>query len=1161
MLSRQCAVQVRLLLGPAGSGKTFCCLAEARAALAAAPEGPPLLLLAPKQTTFELERRFLADPAVRGYTRLHILSFERLAHFIFERLRKPAPDMLDEEGRLMVLRSLLAKKRNDLKLFRASARLNGFARQLSLALSELQRHNLTPETLNLLAGQVHETEGLSPKLQDLATLLREYLDWLTAHDLQDADCLLSAAAATLESKVQSLKSAQQSPKSKVQSPKSGDQPLRTPHSALHIQNLWVDGFTEWSPQELELLAALIPHCDRATITFCLDRVPAQKVSWLSSWSVVREAFDKCRRRLESLAGAEVAIELLPRKPVQSRFRNNPALQHLEEFWAERSAYASPEIPVRVAACADPEAEATLAAREILRHVRDGGRYREISVLVRRLEGYHEVLQRILARYEIPYFLDQRESVSHHPLAELTRSALRTVAFQWEGDDWFAALKTGLVPAGEREIDELETEALARGWKGAAWSIPLRVTGQSGLLTEREQELEQRLERLRQSIIPPFQKLALVLAAQQNRPTGPQLAAAVREFWQALNVADRLREWAGGEIKSDDLRITNSVHSTVWEQMNGWLENIELAFPQEALPVRDWLPILEAGLSSLTVGVIPPALDQVLIGAVDRSRNPDIKLALVLGLNETVFPAPPEAPVLLTEADRAELERRNVSLGSTAQRQLARERYFAYIACTRARERLVLTYALHDANGSPLNPSPFLSQIQQLFPSLKVETIPKTPDWRESEHVSELIVPLLKTQGAASTSWGKLAELPALAILLEQLRHFQRPQSEESLPPELAARLYGPVLKTSVSRIEQFAACPFKFFVNSGLRAEERKLFELDVKEQGSFQHDVLAYFHQELRQENKRWRDITPEEARERVARIANRLIASYRAGLLQASEQTRFLANVLSESLEDFVETLVDWMRTQYRFDPMEVELPFGDDNFPAWEIALDHGQRLQLKGRIDRVDACPTNNPDEAWCVVVDYKSSHKQLDPLLMEHGLQLQLPAYLNVLRRWPDPRTLFGVKRLIPAGVFYVNLRGKYPRGNNRNDALANAEAAHKLAYRHTGRFDKAVLPLLDARANPQQGDQFNYRLTKSGAVHKGSREALDSAEFEAMLDSVEASLKQMGEQVFSGAAKVHPFRKGGLTACAYCDYRPICRFDPWTQSYRVLKRREQGNDT
>jgi len=123
-------------------------------------------------------------------------------------------------------------------------------------------------------------------------------------------------------------------------------------------------------------------------------------------------------------------------------------------------------------------------------------------------------------------------------------------------------------------------------------------------------------------------------------------------------------------------------------MNAWLEDLELAFSVEALPLRDWLPILEAGLASLTVGVIPPALDQVLLGAVDRSRNPELKLALVLGLNETVFPAPPTATPLLTDADQVELEKRGVRLGATARRQLGRERYYAYIACTRPRERLV-----------------------------------------------------------------------------------------------------------------------------------------------------------------------------------------------------------------------------------------------------------------------------------------------------------------------------------------------------------------------------------------------------------------------------------------------------------------------------------------
>src|SRR5271168_4674256 len=161
-------MRIRLLLGPAGGGKTFRCLAEIRSALKASQGGPPLLLVSPKQTTYQLERLLLSDPDIAGYTRLHILSFERLARFVFQSLGKPPPDMLDEEGRLMVLRGLLAGKRDGLKLFRASARLTGFARQLSLVLREMQRHELTPERLNEIAAQVADAEGLAYKLQDLA---------------------------------------------------------------------------------------------------------------------------------------------------------------------------------------------------------------------------------------------------------------------------------------------------------------------------------------------------------------------------------------------------------------------------------------------------------------------------------------------------------------------------------------------------------------------------------------------------------------------------------------------------------------------------------------------------------------------------------------------------------------------------------------------------------------------------------------------------------------------------------------------------------------------------------------------------------------------------------------------------------------------------------
>jgi ATP-dependent helicase/nuclease subunit B len=275
-----------------------------------------------------------------------------------------------------------------------------------------------------------------------------------------------------------------------------------------------------------------------------------------------------------------------------------------------------------------------------------------------------------------------------------------------------------------------------------------------------------------------------------------------------------------------------------------------------------------------------------------------------------------------------------------------------------------------------------------------------------------------------------------------------------------------------------------------------------------------------------------------------------------------------MTASLQDFTEIQVGWMREQYRFKPVDVELPFGEDGISPWTVGLEPADqsaaltsgagatrfaRLELVGRIDRVDLFRDPAADEAYCVVVDYKSSHKQLDPVLLANGLQLQLLTYLNVMRDWPNPRERFGVARLVPAGVFYVSLRGKYDREQNRLDALANTEQARKRAYRHAGRFDARALRLLDARPDARQGDQFSYRLNNDGQIHKHSREALTTIDFETLLNSAKMNLRRMGREIFAGVAKVAPYRKGTVTACDQCDYRAICRVDPWTHSFRMLR--------
>ncbi len=190
------------------------------------------------------------------------------------------------------------------------------------------------------------------------------------------------------------------------------------------------------------------------------------------------------------------------------------------------------------------------------------------------------------------------------------------------------------------------------------------------------------------------------------------------------------------------------------------------------------------------------------------------------------------------------------------------------------------------------------------------------------------------------------------------------------------------------------------------------------------------------------------------------------------------------------------------------------------------------------------------------MDYKSSAKKLDATLLQHGVQMQLPAYLSVLRHWREPKKLFGVSRLIPAGVFYVNLRGSRESAGNRTMA---ATVDRKLAYQHTGRFDAAMLEKLDSRPD-KNGDQFKYRRNKDGSLHGGSAEAMDHTAFTTLLDNVEAQLTDMGRRIFAGETAVDPYRRGGASACDYCDYRAVCRIDPWTHRYRVLNKPDKLED-
>jgi ATP-dependent helicase/nuclease subunit B len=1082
-------VRISFLLGAAGSGKTFRCLSEIRDELLAHPEGAPLVFLAPKQSTYQLERQLLEEDGLTGYSRLQIVSFERVASFVFQQLKVAPPRFISEQGRTMVLRALLTEMHGDLTIFRGAARRLGFAEELSKQIRELHNHGLSVAKVRRIASQITAGHSAREKLLDLALVQERYAAWMAQQGLEDGDALLTSAKELLE---------------------------KTEAGALEFGGIWFDGFAQLTPQELDFLVAALRFSKGATLAFCVDSETATS-SKISAGFLVSQTVGRCRSSIEQRYGKEsIKVEALARDPQRSRFKGCAALTHLEKSWRSTEKFEGQLLgAVRLVEAADPETEAVFAAREIVQHVKRGGRFREVALLLRDLQNdYPHVLRRVFGRYQIPFFLDHRESVAHHPLAELTRGALRTLAYNFQHHDWFATLKCGLMQVGAEDLDELENEALARGWSGGVW--------RTGFSVPKDAILEQRMNRLRERAIQPLAQFATGLG---TRPRAEQLAAAIRGLWKTLGVEQQLESWRQEAASA-------ALHATVWEQMARWLEDLELAFAGQQLTLVEWLPIIEAGLRNLTVGVVPPVLDQVLIGTVDRSRNPDLKVLYVLGVNERVFPASPGRDTLLTEDDRDALCATGCTLGETPAWRMAGEQFYGYIACTRPRERLVLSYARSGLNRTQLNPSRFVAQVQRMFPMLEVEKVEPARTLEEIVHECELAA--LGCFSAGGTATLKIAAV------------------EENLDPEVAHRLYGDELSISVSALERFAACPFKFFVEYGLRVKERKEFLLDAREQGSFQHAVLEIFHRELKAAGLQWRNVTPAEARTRVGRIADELIPTFRDGLMAKSEQNRFTAENYKAGLQELLSVLVEWCTTN-RFDPIEVEFGFGaGSELPTWRLELENGRAMLLYGRVDRVDLLRVNE-QEALCVVMDYKSGLKAPHRTLLHHGVQQQLPAYLLALTRMKEVAAHFKVEKLAAAGCFLLPLRATAERKKSRREALQDANNSKRGRYMHEGLFDVSHLNLFDAKAPGETSGQFNYRLTKAGEPWSNSFNALKPREFSALLERSEELMREFGRRIYEGDIAIRPYKHGTTTPCDRCDYQPVCRFDPWMQKYNVLR--------
>ncbi len=1172
---------VRFIIGRAGSGKTHRCLDEIRRRLSQRPrQGPRLLCLVPEQASLQMERAILepaegassAGSSFAASHRAEVLSFRRLALRVLGAVGNSSRHALTDPARAMVIRHLLLRHRSQLRYYSrmtgqaASARgLAGFVDRLSAALSELMDEAVAPQHLKALVDgdpSASDENTSDPeeqaKLHDLHLIYNAYLQYLGDEKLDPSQYLQLARECIPEC------------------------------DWLCDAELWVDGFASFSGQEILTLIALARRARSTKVTVLTD--PRLVEEGRRSESEICDAarlFARTQRTYRELAdrfrgaGLDVEDPIVLSELPPARFPPSSAFADLERRLFSPSAHANPApLPSRLELVELPSRriEADYAVSRLCQWVQATTplRYRDMAIIARELDPYYGLLSEALSTRGIPFFIDRRRPVTHHPLVELLRAAAGLAADPYALDSLRGCLKTGLLPIDRDASDALENYALAHGisaahaWCGEDWSFPVRPSigpadrAASAPKTSRDALFF--VNRARRALIECLHPW-MTFSRSSESHLGGEWVGAVQRWIESLGVGRTLKRWVDEAVNDGDIELADE-HKQVWREVMSLLDDAAMALSDVAITEPEWEDLVESGLSRVTLGLVPPTLDQVLVGSIERSRHPDIKAVVLVGFNDGLFPKVLAEDAILNDDDRNRLKQAGLRIRPAARERTLDECLLAYVALTRASEALVVTYASADDHGAALRPSPYVAAMQAACDPLPV-TKPTDPmssrqNWdvqTPTDLVQRLAIefrqrgPRAGDDGELQARWNALYAAvqrdlghdPTAKWIMESL---DEPR-EKRLPTALIERLYPGSLSTSVSRLESFAACPFQHFSRYTLRLRQREEASLEAVDVGQVHHAILEDFVGGLATQNRGFGQLTDAEVRHRLEKSHARVTATIPTDGKWSDARTRYK---LLRSTEDLARVIQAQRRRSRSagVTPQAVELPFGFDtqrSLDALELSTPTGRCVLLRGYIDRVDL--VEHGDELLGLVIDYKTTrNKLLRAGDVYHGVSLQLLSYLLVLA---DAGVTPAGRRIRPIGALYLSLAPRYGLVDHPDHGKTREDAPLGTA-RPRGLVVEDGFAALDDAAEAGWSDHYAIYRKKDGDLgNLDHSDGADRSSFQAMLAHTRYKLATLADGILDGDVAISPFRIGSFSPCSWCAMPTVCRFDNGLSDVRFVE--------
>lgn len=549
-------------------------------------------------------------------------------------------------------------------------------------------------------------------------------------------------------------------------------------------------------------------------------------------------------------------------------------------------------------------------------------------------------------------------------------------------------------------------------------------------------------------------------------------------------------------------------------------------------------ILIEGISIHQIGILPTSSDQVMIGDISRTRNSSVKILFVIGVNDGVFPMPFSSEGFLSDDERDLLLNSGIELAKNTKLLLLEENFNIYKALTTPSEEIYISFPTQAADGAALRPSSIINQLKNIFPKLQVKSnvmIVSKDVYTVKSSLNDTLQNLRKYYDGEEISdvW-KEAYLWYLKNDNENLIKAQSgldyTNTIEYLDKIHSQKLYGREMNTSVSRLEAFANCPYMFYLRYGLKLKERKVFKLETPDIGLFLHEIIDKFSEYTLKNNINLRDISKDETERIVSQLVDELLADFKNNIFNSSNQMKMLITRLKRVIKRVVWVIVNHIKNG-EFEILGSEVEFGKDKkIPAVQIELSDGNKLVLNGKIDRIDIAKTE--EGKYIRIIDYKSYNKELKLSDIYYGLQLQLLVYLDAAME----------EELLPGGMLYLKLDDPIIKTKkNISKEEIEEEINKKLRMKGVILSEARLIKAMDT--NMLNESSVLELSRKKDGTFTSKVPVATKEQFTELRNHMRKILKQMGDEILSGNIKNEPVKKKSKSACEFCDYKLICRFD------------------